>query len=78
MYKIVATIIIIIGFVLIFSVDTILSENTTNPTLLSIYKNNKIAGAACVFLGYYIYELPVEINSSSLISIGKIVLFLVR
>lgn len=57
MYNLIAIALLIIGLVLLFSVDMILDKNTTNSTLKSIYDNKTIVGSVCVAGSYYAYLL---------------------
>ena len=55
MYKALAIGLVILGLVLLFSVDTLISADTTNSTLSMVYQNHQVAGAVCAITGYYVY-----------------------
>ena len=55
MYKALAIGLVILGLVLLFSVDTLISADTTNSTLSMVYQNHQVTGAVCVIAGYYVY-----------------------
>jgi hypothetical protein len=69
MYNYIAIALLVLGLVLLFSVDSVIDKNTTNSTLKSISDNKDMVGAACVAGAYYAYTLSqketMHINSDS-------------
>jgi hypothetical protein len=57
MYNYIAIALLILGLVLLFSVDSVIDKNTTNSTLKSIRDNKDMVGAGCVAGAYYAYTL---------------------
>lgn len=57
MYNYIAIVLLILGFVLLFSVDYIIDKNTTNSTLKTVRDNKNIVGACCIAGSYYAYTL---------------------
>jgi len=57
MYNYIAIALLILGLVILFSVDSIIDKNTTNSTLKSVRDNKNIVGACCVAGAYYTYTL---------------------
>lgn len=57
MYNYIAIALLILGLVLLFSVDSVIDKNTTNSTLKSIRDNKEMVGAGCVAGAYYAYTL---------------------
>lgn len=55
MYNYVAIALLILGLVLLFSVDTVIDKNTSNSTLKSIYDNKYMVGALCIGFSYSAY-----------------------
>jgi len=56
-YDIAAAIIVALSISLIFFIDTIIDQNTTNKTLVFIRENNVLIGLVGVGLAYYVYTL---------------------
>jgi hypothetical protein len=57
MYNYIAIALLILGLVLLFSVDSIIDKNTSNSTLKTVRDNKNIVGACCVAGAYYSYTL---------------------
>ena len=57
MYNYIAIALLILGVVLLLSVDSVIDKNTTNSTLKNIRDNKDMIGAGCVAGAYYIYTL---------------------
>jgi len=55
MHEIIAIGLLILGIVILFSVDSLIDKTTSNSTLKTIYDNKNIVGAVCVATAYYIY-----------------------
>jgi uncharacterized membrane protein len=55
----------IIGFVLLFAAEMVISPDTKNASLKMIYDNRLIIGIVSVVLAYYFYtlEAPTEMSS---------------
>lgn len=57
MYNYIAIALLILGLVLLFSVDSIIDKNTTNSYLQMVYKNKTLVGSCCIAGAYYAYTL---------------------
>lgn len=55
MHSFIAITLLILGLVLLFSVDTIIDNKTSNSTLRIVYDNKNIVGSACIAGAYYSY-----------------------
>lgn len=66
MNKIVSVTLLILGVILLFSIDNIIDKNTSNSTLKSIYDNRNIIGSVCIAVAYYFYTVPETNNLFSI------------
>jgi hypothetical protein len=57
MHQIISLVLFIIGIVLIFAPDYIVSKDTTNENMKMIYEYRQVLGGGCVALAYYFYTL---------------------
>lgn len=56
-YNLIAIGLCIIGFLILFDVEKLISKDTNNSFLKSIKDNNLIVGIACLGAGYYTYSI---------------------
>jgi uncharacterized membrane protein len=55
--NIIAGVLFMLGFLILFFIDFLISKDTQNEFLLLIKKNNLVIGIACIGAGYYVYSL---------------------
>lgn len=56
-YNIVASVLIALGFGLLFLADTLIAKDTQYEFLQTIRNNNLVIGVVCLGAGYYVYTL---------------------
>ncbi len=68
MHDLISLALLVIGLILLFSVDTIIAKDTSNNYLKTIYDNKNIAGSVCIAGAYYVYVYYVsQLNNPVLI-----------
>lgn len=55
--NIIAGVLFVLGFLILFFIDLLISKDTQSEFLLLIKKNNLIFGIVCLGAGYYVYSL---------------------
>lgn len=76
MHQIISVVLFIIGIVLIFAPDYIVSKDTKNENIKMIYEYHQVLGGGCIALAYYFYTLqkkdgtidPLETTKSKSVS----------
>lgn len=56
-YNIVATVLVALGFGLLFFLDTLIAKDSKYGMLQTIRENNLAVGVVCLGAGYYVYTL---------------------
>ncbi len=56
-YNIVAVALIVLGFGLLFLLDTLIAKDSQYELLQTVRKNNLVFGVVCLGAGYYVYTL---------------------
>lgn len=56
-HNIIATILVVVGFGLLFLLDSLIAKDTQNNLLKTVRDNNLALGVICLGAGYYVYTL---------------------
>lgn len=56
-YNIVALVLAVVGFALLFFVDMLIVPSTSNETLLKMRDNHLLIGGVAIIVAYYVYTL---------------------
>ena len=56
MYNYIALGLLLLGVILMFSPDTLISSDTQNPILLKIYNHSQIVAILCFVFAYYYFK----------------------